>query len=61
MPLIVGLRAFLSFGISWTLVLWYFNTSSQGAAAGVVGGKHATTALQVFRPNGRPTKAKRII
>jgi hypothetical protein len=37
MPLIVGFRAFLSFGISWILVLWYFNTSSQGAAASVVG------------------------
>ena len=28
------------------------------AAASVVDGKHATTAFQVFRLNGRPTEAK---
>ncbi len=38
MPLIVGFRAFLAFGISWTLVLWYFNTSSLSADASVDGG-----------------------
>ena len=54
MPLIVGLKAF------WVLeyLEWHFNSFAQGAAASVIGGKHATTVLQVFRPNGRPTKAK---
>ena len=55
MPLIVGFRAFLSFEISWTLVLWYFNTSAQSAAASVVGGKHATTACEL----GTPTTAEK--
>jgi hypothetical protein len=34
---------------------WHFNTSSRGAAASVVGGKHATTVHEL----GTPTTAKR--
>ncbi len=50
MPLIVGFRAFFLFVISWSLVLRYFNISPQGAAASVVGGKHATTAGELGTP-----------